>query len=373
MSDISNNEEAREAAKKLLVLLKDPHLVSDYIRRFGLAINAKNIKEIKERRGGKTSSVPPPPTSPIIAARMAAAAKAQEAAAATAAAAKQMGKPAANKAPADEEEQDPIFDTMVNCPVCGHTNITSYELRAKSQQMIQTAFLVPVYTGANGYKTANYSLLAVAVCPCCLFASPDRKNFNYPSFTGNREEVSSLPVTVIMALKDKIEERKALLPAAVDNNDYFKRERSPEVAIESYRLAVARAESEVELMQPYGYFKMGSYLLKIAHIMKTSGKDDTQALAEALSYFEKSFLKSECQSDELEMQVVYLIVALFIRLGNLNQANSYLSVFGKIMIERQEQMKKNPSLNTHWIEKWQDKARYLWEERENPDAFDRMR
>jgi uncharacterized protein (DUF2225 family) len=239
--------------------------------------------------------------------------------------------------------------------------------------MIQTAFLVPVYTGANGYKTADYSSLAVAVCPKCLFASPDRKNFNYPSFTGNREEVSSLPVTVIMNLKDKIDERKALLPAAVDDNDYFKRERSPEVAIQSYRLAVARAESEVELMQPYGYFKMASYILKIAHIMKCNGQDDTEPLSEALNYFEKSFAKSECQTDELEMQVVYLIVALFIRLGNLNQANSYLNVFGKLLIERQEQMKKNPSLNTHWIEKWQEKARYLWEERENPEAFEIMR
>jgi hypothetical protein len=116
-------------------------------------------------------------------------------------------------------------------------------------------------------------------------------------------------------------------------------------------------------------------MLKIAYIMKTSGEDDTEALAEALGYFEKSFSKSECTTDELEMQVVYLVVTLNIRLGDFTKANSYLGVFGKLIIERQEQMRKtqNPSLNTHWIEKWQDKARYMWEERENPDVFNKYR
>jgi len=162
---------------------------------------------------------------------------------------------------------------------------------------------------------------------------------------------------------------------ALNNKEYFRRERSPQVAIESYRLAMARAEAEAELSQPYGYFKIGSYMLKIAYIMKTSGMDDTASLAEALGYFEKSFSKSECTTDELEMQVVYLVVTLNIRLGDFTKANSYLGVFGKLMIERQEQMKRNPnpSLNTQWIEKWQDRARYMWEERENPEVFNRYR
>jgi uncharacterized protein (DUF2225 family) len=235
--------------------------------------------------------------------------------------------------------------------------------------MVQTPLLVPVYSPAKGFKAADYSRLAVAVCPKCLFASPDRKNFNYMSFTGNHEEKSSLNMSVIISLKDKIDETRALLPDAVGNESYFRRERSMKVAIESYRLAMARAKAEAELSQPYGYFKMGSYLLKIAYIMQCEGVDDSEALREALGHFESSFAKSECQTDELEMQVVYLLVTILIRLGDLTKANSYLSVFGKLMAERQEAMKKNPSLNTQWIEKWQDRARYNWEERDNPDYF----
>jgi len=362
------NNEAAEVIKKLMVLLnKDQNLVKEYIRRFGLTIDGKNIKEIKS--GTRSQPVTP---NPALAARQAKidalnAANAAKAAATTGAR-KQLSQGGEEGA---DGEQDPVFETLVNCPICGQTNIVGYELRAKSQQMVQTPFLVPVYTGASGYKTVDHSYLAVTVCPKCLFASPDRKNFNYLSFTGNEEVKSTLQAGVLLTLKDKMEERKALLPEAVGKADYFKRERSPKVAAESYRLAMARAEAEVELTQPYGYFKLGSYALKIARIMKCNGEDDTEVLREALGYFEKSFAKSECPSDELEMQVVYLIVTLFIRLGDFTQANSYLGVFGKLMSERQEAMKKNPSLNTKWIEQWHDRARFNWEERENPDYFNK--
>jgi hypothetical protein len=67
--------------------------------------------------------------------------------------------------------------------------------------------------------------------------------------------------------------------------------------------------------------------------------------------------------------VLYLNVALNIRLGDFTKANSYLVAFAKLLANRVEQMKGNPSLTTQWIEKWQDKAKYLWEERENPEYF----
>jgi uncharacterized protein (DUF2225 family) len=369
------DEKAIEATKKLMVLLKDQHLVGEYIRRFGLTINAKNIAEVKARKSGTRPLPTATGPNPALAARQAAIAAQNKANAAAMAAKAAASRPKGSLPPvdptlADDSEQDPVFQTTVNCPICGQTGITSYELRAKSQQMVQTALLVPVYTGAAGFKTVDYSNLAVAVCPKCLFASPDRKNFNYPSFTGNKEEKSSLNVSVILALKDKTGERRQLLPAALNAPDYFKREREPRVAIESYRLAMARAETEAELMQPYAYFKMGSYALKIARIMKIDGQDDTGVLREALALFEKSFSKSECETDELEMQVVYLITTLYIKLRELTQANSYLGVFGKLISERQEAMKKNPALNTHWIEKWQERARFNWEERDNKEYFD---
>jgi uncharacterized protein (DUF2225 family) len=369
----------------LKVILKDGNLANEFVRRYGYAINVKNLKDFKAIKSGAVTVTPPGTpgaaaaalpggAAAVIAARQAAIAAANKAKAEAtkAAMAKKIADMAASKAKAAEaplKDQDPVFTTSVNCPICGHPGIECYELRAKSQQVVQTTFLVPVYSGATGYKTVDYTRLSVTVCPMCLFASPDRKNFNYPSFTGNREEPSSLPASVLLSLKDKMEEHKLLLPEALGNVDYFKRERSAQVAIQSYRLATARAAVETELGQPYGYFKMASYALKIAYIMKCEGQDDTGPLTEALNLFKTSYEKSECPSDELEMQVVYLIVVLFIRLGDFSQANVYLNSFSKLMADRTEAMKKNPALNTKWIEKWQDKARYMWEERENPKYF----
>jgi len=341
--------------RRLFTLLQDVNLVNAYLKQFGPVINAMNIKEIKY--GGKGAGLtkaaaglaPKKPGDPAAAAKGGAAA-----------------------APvAEAAEQDPIYEMSVNCPVCGRTKITNYELRAKTQQVMQTTLLVPVYVGTSGYATVDYTRLAVTVCPDCLFATPDKKNFNYPSFTGTSEEKSSLPIGVIMNMKDSTEERKKLLPAALGNPDYFKRERSAKVAIESYRLAMARAEIEAELIQPYAYYKLGSYMLKIAYIEKCEKLDDTESLREALKHFEKSFAKSECTSEEIEMQVLYLVVALNIRLGDLNTANAYLATFGKLLNERLAQMKKDPSLTEKWIEKWQDKSKYLWEEREDLSIFDK--
>ncbi|MDR0331137.1 MAG: DUF2225 domain-containing protein [Chitinispirillales bacterium] len=381
---MADENEDLEVQKQLFmvlkVILKDGNLANEYVRRFGYTINVKNLKDFKELKSGAR---PAPGAAPaaaaggatsVLAARAAAIAAANKANAEAAKAAMASKIAAQSKGPSKAvevpaEDQDPVFATTVNCPICGYNGIVGYELRGKSQQVVQTPLLVPVYTGASGYKTVDYSRLSVIVCPKCLFASPDRKNFTYPAFTGNREEPSSLPVGVILSLKDKTEERQKALPAALNDIAYFKRERSAQVAIESYRLATVRAESEAELTQPYAYFKMGSYALKIAYIMQCEGQDDTAVLKEAIAHFEKSYLQSECTSDELEMQVVYLMVVLSIRLGDFNKGNSYLTAFGKLLNERIEAMKKNPSLNTKWIEKWQDKARYMWEERENPDLF----
>jgi DNA-directed RNA polymerase subunit M/transcription elongation factor TFIIS len=367
----------------LKVILKDGNLATEFVRRYGYAISVKNLKEFRAiKSGGATptttsaitaAAAVPGGAAAVLAKRAAdiAAANKAKAEAAKAAMAQKIAEKQKLRAAAAVPltDQDPVFSSTVNCPICGHTGIVSYELRAKSQQVVQTVFLVPIYSGATGYLTADYTRLAVTVCPMCLLASPDKKNFNYPSFTGNREEPSSLQASVILSLKDKIEEHKLLLPDALGNADYFKRERSAQVAIQSYRLAMARAAIEAELQQPYSYFKMGSYALKIAYIMKSEGQDDTGPLTEALGLFETCFQKSECPSDELEMQVVYLNVVLPIRLGDFSKANSYLNTFGKLKTDRLEAMKKNPSLNTKWIEKWEDKARYMWEERDNPKYF----
>jgi uncharacterized protein (DUF2225 family) len=317
-----------EVKRRLFALLHDSNLVNDYIRLYGAIIDIKCIKEYKEN--------------------IAKAAKIEI---------RTSGK-------------DPIYTIKVKCPVCLHENIECCELRAKSQKVTQTKFLVPVYEGAMGYSSVNYAMEAVTVCPKCLFASPDKKDFSRYETTGHAEVKSQLPSNVLSAINEKTAERQTLVNLIKDHATYFKTPRIEDAAIASYRLAMMRAHVEVWFEQPYGYYKLGSYVLKIAKIFKDMGQSDTEFLTEAVGFFGEAFRTSNCPSEEIEMQVIYLLVALNLRLGDQAKAGSFIGVFSNLRSNRLTEIRENPELTTVTIDKWNAKAKLLWEDRDRVDLFD---
>jgi uncharacterized protein (DUF2225 family) len=319
-----------EVKRRLLVLLNDQNLVNDYIRQYGPTIDIKHIKAIKEKREPDTAT---------------------------------------EKDDNSTIGQDPVYEIKVKCPVCNYHSISCNELRAKSQQILTNKFLIPTYNGARGFRTVDYNMIAVTVCPKCLFASPDKKDFSRSGLQGQAEMKSQIAHAILMVLKEKTSERKALLGSVTDYENYFKRPRSVEAAIDSYKLAMARAKAEAWYEQPYALYKLGAYTLKIAKILKDSGKENHDQLKEALEYFEEAFRTSNCPLEDLEMQVIYTIIALNIKLSDFKKANSFLTVFSNLLNARTAEMKENPKLNTVAIEKWADRAKFLWEDRENPDLF----
>jgi len=312
-----------EVKRRLQALLSDSNLVNDYIRQYGPTIEIKNIKAIKD---SKSKSL-------LI--------------------------------PEDGQGEDPIFEIRVTCPVCNQENIVCYELRAKSQQILKNKFLVPGYKGASGYKTLDYSFLAVTVCPRCLFASPDKKDWSRQE----GDDKSQLPGNVIMTLQERIGERKAVLKSVTDVEGFFKRPRVIDAVIAGYNLAKMRASTEAFYELPYALYKLGAYTLRIAKIIKDTGGDNREILREALGYYEETFRMSNSPSEEIEMQVIYSIVALCIKLGDQKKANSYLGVFTNLYNDRVREMKDNPKLNPIFITKWNDRAKQLWEDRDMADLF----
>lgn len=317
-----------EVKRRLLALLNDSNLVNEYVRQYGPSIDIKNIKAIKEAK--KRNSV-------------------------------------------HLEEggigEDPIYQIKVKCPVCNQENINCYELRAKSQQILQNKFLVPVYIGTSGFKTLDYTLLSVTVCPRCLFASSDKKDFYRHDNTSRSEIKTQLTSNVILTLQEKIGERKALLETVTDYESHFQRPRTYESAIDSFKLSISRAKVEAWYELPNALYKLGAYSLRIAKIMKDADSDNTETLREALGYFEEAFKTSNCPTEEIEMQVIYLITVLYLRLGDFKKANSYIGVFNNLHNARNAEMRENPKLNTVIIDKWADKAKYLWEDRDRSDLF----
>jgi uncharacterized protein (DUF2225 family) len=249
--------------------------------------------------------------------------------------------------------------------VCNRENITCYELRAKSQQISKNKFLVPGYQGASGYKTVDYSFLSVTVCPRCLFASPDKKDWGRQ----DNDSKSQLPGNVIMTLQERIGERKAILKSVSDVEGYFRRPRIVDAVIASYNLGKARASVEAFYEQPYSLYKLGAYSLRIAKIVKDAGCDNREILRDALENYEDAFRMSNCPSEEIEMQVIYTIIALNLKLNDPKKANSFLGVFTNIFNDRVAEMKDNPKLNTVLIAKWNDRAKQLWEDRDMPELF----
>lgn len=317
-----------EVKRRLLALLNDQKLVDDYLNQYGPSIDIKHIKAVKEKFKNNVSVVQ-------------------------------------DETPGD----DPVFDILVKCPVCNQNEIISHELRAKSQQITQNKFLVPVYLGAGGFKTVDFTIIAVTVCPNCLFASPDRKDFGRHDNNTHSDQKTQLSGNTLTSLQEKVNERKSLLKATDNYLEYFKRPRSCESAIDSYRLAISRAKVEAWYEQPYSFYKLGAYSLRIAKIMKDNLLDNSSVLKEALGYFEEAFRTSNCPSEEIEMQVIYLISALYLRLGDQKKANSYIAVFNNLHNTRITEMRTNPKLSAIIIDKWADKAKRLWEDRDDPGLF----
>ena len=132
---------------------------------------------------------------------------------------------------------------------------------------------------------------------------------------------------------------------------------------------MSRARVEAWYEQPYALYKLGAYSLRIAKIVKDMGGDNREALREALGFLEESFRTSNSPTEEIEMQVIYSIIALSIKLGDEKKANSYNGVFTNLHNNRVIEMKDDPKLQTILIDRWAEKAKQLWEDRDREDLF----
>ncbi|HON12239.1 MAG TPA: DUF2225 domain-containing protein [Chitinispirillaceae bacterium] len=305
-----------EVKRRLQLLLNDQSLVEEYLRQFGPSAGNQNAKSSYNLR---------------------------------------------------REDEDPIYEIKLTCPVCSKKGIISYELKSKSQTIVLNKFLVPIYTGRPGFKTVDYTLLAPIVCPQCLFASPDKRDF--ARISESDQIKSQIPDSVITKLQESTDKRKNLLKPETDPMTCFKRPRSAAAAIDGYNLSLARAKVEAWFNLPYAQFKMGAYCLRIAKILKDGGHDNMEILNNAIKFFEEAFRLSNCPLEEFEMQSVYLLVALNLKIGDQKKASSYLNVFNNLQSQRLLEMEEDPSLNCNTINKWRDKARYLWEDRDDPELF----
>ncbi len=313
--------------KKLEVLLKDEALVERYIRTYGTKLEMNNVSKIKQAAQAVIADSP-------------------------------MG-----------AADDPIYQIKVKCPICNQSDIICYEQKAKSFTVEPDKFFIPRYAGVKGFKSLNYSFIAVTVCPNCLFASPDKRDFLTFSVQSRTENKSQIGPFVLDELRKKVDERKAALLGVTDYAAFFQHPRRNEAAILSYRLAILRALVETTLETPLSWYKAGMYALKIALLMRDSSKEDDALLTEGLGYLLKSFRASELKAPDMEYQLIYTICALSLRLADQTQCQSFMSVLDKRKGDLEKLAKEDPNIKTVSIEKWIEKIKGMWTDREDPDLW----
>ncbi len=314
--------------KKLEVLLKDEALVEKYLRVYGPKLDMNNISKLKQDQQRATAS---------------------EGA---------MG-----------DKDDPTFQIKVKCPVCNQADIVCYELKAKSLNITHDRFLAPRYAGIKPFRSVNFALFAVTVCPACLFASPDKRDFITFSVQARTENKSQLSPFVLEELRKRVDSRKKMITAP-DFAAFFAHPRSPEASIAGYRLAIHRAQVESSMETPLAWYKAGMYALKIALLQRDSRKDDTETLKEGVKYLANSFKASELKQPDLECQLLYLLSALYLRVGEQAQCQSYMGVLEKWKSEIGKGKGDNPDMTVAHVDRWLDKAKELWTDREQPDLWE---
>lgn len=270
--------------------------------------------------------------------------------------------------PPPETGDDPTYVIEVECPVCHQNHIQCVELKAKSLKVIQNQFGAPIYQGGNGYRNYNYNLNAVTVCPKCLFASPDHKDFRCYSPFSKTWTGSQLSALTLMELVQTMGERLTMVEGDPYRNELQKNPRSLGAALLSYRLAMERSEVEKRNGVCLAYFKKGMYWIKIALLHSQKGEDDTPALELALQELIEAFRRSDINAASQEFQLLYTISALYLRLGQTKECRQYMTILDQIKNDFATGKRKDKE-NQVSLMQWVEKAQQLWDERESGDLW----
>jgi len=264
---------------------------------------------------------------------------------------------------------DPVFTVFLKCPSCYMTNLPSYELKAKSLQVMVDKFGMPHYRALGKYKVVDYNLLSVTVCPQCLFASPDKRDFIGRDPARNREIPPRLHQGELAAILAVADDRANWLSGQnLDPmKDLLPRSRTTHAGLACYELAILRATIEFARNVPFSAYKMAGYTLKQGVIAESYQMDPVPYWVKALKTYLTCFEKSNAPGFNYEGQVLYQVIALALRLNQMEIAGSYIGVLDRSKM-RVESANVEPAISQQFT-RWYNAARELWSDRENPDLW----
>ncbi|MBN8215348.1 MAG: DUF2225 domain-containing protein [Spirochaetes bacterium] len=269
-----------------------------------------------------------------------------------------------------KEKEDPILLIRVQCPLCQGTLIEHQELKAKSVTISLDRFCVPLFGESAKYKTVDYNLKSVTVCPQCLFASPDRRDFIGKNPVTGKPDKSQLSENILKELGESKGARQEIYRKFSGGPNLFEHERTRKMAVLSYHLSIHRATAEIKFKNPRAYFKRGFTWAKIALLERQEGRDGKAALENARKDYEVAFTAWDFPNDEYGFQTVYSMGAIWYYSGNKDEATKYVSLLDKYRMDLEQKAKKDSAIQTGPIRKWVGIARDMWERKDEPGWWD---
>lgn len=327
-----------EISRRLSIFFNgDERMIRDYIETYGESVSMRYIQNIRDKYEGNNDPF----------AALEGVVKTEE------------------EKVAERSKENPCFSIKVDCPACKKWGLELYELKAKSQIIEYDPFMMPVHKPHGNFDSVNFNAITVCVCPRCLFASPDRKDFMVYSKTKQETLPSQIPLSVLSEVQDRMAERLCIREESPAEKELFQEPRSPAAGILSYQLADNRAAVEADSGIPFAWFKRGNYWLKIALLQRQLGKDDAKALETASKYLKEAFLRTDFPNRNIEFQTCYTIFMIKLRQEELKEARDYVG----IMEKTKKELETSGADGTAALEKWITKAKNIWEDRKEPHIW----
>jgi len=219
------------------------------------------------------------------------------------------------------ENQSSFINRQFTCPICDNT-FTSMRVRRSALNV--TKIESDWHTIYHGVSPLHYKII---VCPNCFYAAPD---------TIFKEPLAEDICSAILQTHNK----------TFNKTPNFGGQRSPELTLLAFNLSLVSAK-----LKNIPYSETAGLMLGMAWVARESNNYDIEQ--HCLEHAAKNYIyayehESEMDTKLSDVQLTYIIGEIHHRIGNYNEAISWLS---KTL--QNKNIKKDPRLEKQAREIWQ--------------------
>ncbi|MDZ4726155.1 MAG: DUF2225 domain-containing protein [Leptospira sp.] len=262
----------------------------------------------------------------------------------------------------EEKVISPIILQDVECPVCKYNEVKNYSLKSKTLPIRHNIFEVPIYDENPKYHYVDYNELQFTVCPICFFNGASRSDFNFVGSLGEKQ--STTDKKVVHYWEANYKQIKSQFNTLDLKPEDFLHPRSVDAVILSVNLSIYKVTVEIHAKVPYSLIKRAHRYIRLYCLkQKFNLTVDEELLKKAILDLEEVFRLSDFPEKIYEFEVLYLIIASCIKLGDETKAAEYIKVLDVTKGEMTIESKTNPKVPLQEVTKWNTKAKDLWQNR----------